>query len=167
MTQPQPDKLPDLPSDLIELSLVDLEKAEKHPDYRVNMATWHRSIFEDEGTDFVSRGKVCEVCQAGAVMAFSLNVPTWSSMRPDHFDNDTDGKLEAINFFRQGMIKDGLIAMFMYDDPRAKRMRKALGNKDFHQWMPEGERVVEYHDNRRAFKAQMCKLKLLFKEYGL
>lgn len=96
-------KLPDKPSELIRLSLGDLRRAGANPrQYTVNMSRWHHPL---------PTGKRCLVCQAGAVMAFSLGAKIESYALPSDFDRDTERKLLAIDWFRDGDIERGLKEM--------------------------------------------------------
>ena len=168
-------KLADLPSDLIENSLNDLEKAEAHPDYAIDMAIWHR-----KGMPWQINKAQCLVCQSGAVMAFSLDAPFGKHLSPNHYDEDTRGKLCAINEFRVGGIADGLREMGLREavdvdagvdpaegeDPRITRLRRALGEKLFWHWTPEGE-IPSYEADPEAFKAYMRRMVQLFRKFGL
>ena len=144
MTEKQTQKkLADLPSDLIENSLADMEKAEAHPDYAIDMAIWHR-----QGMPWQINKEQCLVCQSGAVMAFSLDAPFGKHLSPNQYDEDTRGKLCAINEFRVGGIADGLREMGLREgtddgeawigDPRVSRLRAALGEKLFWCYNPKG-----------------------------
>lgn len=100
MTKAKPVKLPDKPSALIRLALRDLEKCERSPKYKVEMAYWHDP-----------NGK-CKVCLAGSVMAKSLGVGPNQQLHPqDLEDADTQRKLFALNAFRVGGIHGGLEEM--------------------------------------------------------
>ena len=100
-------KLPDKPSELIELALADLEKVEKLPEvYDVYMPRWHRP----------SAGK-CMVCLAGAVLAQTLstdpkkNIELSGSLDESGLDKDTWRKLRSLDDFRCGRIGEGLYEM--------------------------------------------------------
>ena len=94
-------KLPNTPWELIRLALHDLELCEASPKYKINMSAWHYHI-----------GDYCKVCFAGAVMAKTLETPKYISIPNNVFYNDdTLDKLNAINFFRLGLIYNGLNAM--------------------------------------------------------
>jgi len=87
------------PSELIELSLHDLEVVESMPDkYEINMGFWH-AAFDNR----------CDVCLAGAVMAVSLHLPaTTSIVSVDDFKPEFSPMFRALNCFRIGRIQDGL-----------------------------------------------------------
>lgn len=91
-------KLPSKPSALIRLALADLRAVEKSKKYVVNMGKYH-------GADLTGK---CEVCFAGAVMAMSLGAAISVEMVPTDFPVATKRKLEALNYFRCGMIGSAL-----------------------------------------------------------
>ena len=101
-------ELPAIPSELLTVALNDLEACEKDTDYWIDMDIWH---FPNEYT------KRCKVCLAGAVMAKSLGVSKEEALVPDiwkfkeEFSKDIDRKLMAINYFRTGLIREGLRSM--------------------------------------------------------
>lgn len=136
-------KLPDKPSDLIELALTDLEKCESDPYYEIDMGSWHHP--ED--------GK-CLVCLAGAVMAQSLgdNPKKVSSLaRWRVRDEVTARKLSALDYFRSGGIAGGL---------REMRIRHPIG-------FPATFKPSSYSINATKFKADLRNLAAQFREAGL
>src|SRR5262245_50267308 len=86
--------LPEKRSDLLEVALADLELAEKSPLYSVCMATWHEPV-----------GPKCEVCFAGAVMAFGLADPIERVSFPSDYPEDVEKKLAFLNHARAGFIR--------------------------------------------------------------
>jgi len=102
-------KLPTVPSALIRLALKDLKAVEKMEEYSVNMATWHDK----------NNGEYCEVCFAGAVMARTLEVSIDSAASPSgvqnrvtaYFPQTTNGKLDALDDFREGNCEAGFTGM--------------------------------------------------------
>ncbi len=84
------------PSEILLIALADLAKAEQDPKYRVCMSVWH---MYDSG--------VCEVCLAGAVMAFSLSSKRDEDKAPEDFPT-YEPVLMALNWFRHGKINTGL-----------------------------------------------------------
>ena len=123
----------------------------------------------------------CAVCLSGAVMAFSLEVSHVDSVCPNDFDEETRGKLCAINEFRMGGIADGLREMGLREavdvdagvdpsegeDPRVTRLRRALGEALFWGYVPHGEYPPLYKFDRVGFKAYMHKMVQLFRKFGL
>lgn len=92
-------QLPDKLSGLIELALSDLEKAERSPDYSVDMSRfWH-----------APSGGACAVCLAGSVMAFSLQGDKEQWLYPSSYPRLTREKLLALNFLRKGMVRQASI----------------------------------------------------------
>ena len=134
--------LPDLPSDLISLALNDLECAELDPRYSIRMAQWH---CPDRAT------KTCGVCFAGSVIAFSLDIPHTQTHGPSRFnDMKIENKLHALDAFRQGFVKLGLITL-------------GIDNEAFTQ------RVIipDYCVDAKAFKQAMRDLAATLKAAGL
>lgn len=135
-------ELPDIPSELIRLALSDLQKCEADPAYYINMGLWHKPT---------SGGNACMVCLAGAVMAKSLNMPKNEELFPNIFDHTTDCKLNALNDFRLGCVKDGLNSMYIEND---------LGDElDRH--------ITPYEEDKEKFFSDMTKLADDLEEVGL
>ena len=95
------DTLPDKPSKVIRLALRDLFDVEHDPDYAINMNYFHTPYVDPDW-------EKCHVCFAGAVMAKTLNTPIDQNALPEDFDEDTGGKLDALDAFRDGLIAAGL-----------------------------------------------------------
>ena len=93
-------RLPDLPSELIRLALLDLAKCEESDAYKINMNIWHAGGMEP-----------CRVCWAGSVMAQTLDMPVEQTFDPEDFSPDTRRKLRALNEFRVGRVDSGLVSM--------------------------------------------------------
>lgn len=91
--------LPDKKSELLQVALNDIKRAANTPGYRIDMHEWH---YMDPDTG------VCEVCLAGAVMAFSLNVaPTEAATPSSVSKNDLErDKLRYLNALRQTADRD-------------------------------------------------------------
>lgn len=88
-------RLPDKPSELIRLAVADLKRSEADPCYRIEFGTWHD----------VTPSKICVVCLAGAVMAFSLDVPQLTTTSPQHFRPDIRAKLSALDWGRRSLMQ--------------------------------------------------------------
>ena len=96
-----PDSLPDKGGALLRVALADIAKAEANPKYEVFMGAWHETFSNPKGT-------VCEVCLAGSVIAFSLNLPITMSAYPDRFRLSIQWKLRALNCIRNYDVVDYL-----------------------------------------------------------
>lgn len=143
-------RLPDLPSQLIRVSLRDLRKVEKDEGYRVNMGDWHCG---DEGL------QPCEVCMAGAVMAKTLKVERSQNASPYSFDSSVAGKLLAIDFLRNGDVASAIDTLSVNHRQRHTRRRKM---KD------RGMRgVVDYHVDPARFRREMLRLARDLEAVGL
>lgn len=92
--------LPDKPSDLIDLGIDDLEKAERSALHIVNMGVWHEAYSDG-----------CYVCLAGSVMAFSLNGNPKQTLYPQCYSHDMQMKLSALNLFKNGRWEVGVYHM--------------------------------------------------------
>lgn len=93
--------LPDKLSDLLELALADLEKAEADPQCVIDMDIWR----EEYGDGF------CAVCLAGCVMRYSLNVMPKTAFA--YFE----GPMDALDWVRRGYLSPALGSMRL-DDSR-------------------------------------------------
>lgn len=134
-TKKHPARLPNKPSALIRAALRDLELVEKNKKYHVDMYVWHIAPY--------LRRKHCPVCFAGSVMAMSLNVGIKEESDPGDFPEKTENKLQALNMFRVGFIRQGLKYLDL-KPPRGKAF------KDFP--------VVTYEEQPLEFKRQMREL---------
>lgn len=139
-------KLPGKPSELINIALNDLRKAEK-AGHVINMGTW---------CEYEPTNKKCTVCFAGSVMVNSLKkldsvknlkntvgLDPWEledtkSLEPHDFDAEYSA-LNAINDLRTGAIKDAFDTLSIAFPANLK----------------ESVKVVEYKRNRTKFKQQM------------
>ena len=134
-------ELPDKPSELLELALSDLEKVERSPRYEVSMNTWHRP----------TKGGVCEVCMAGAVMAKTIKTDRFEQFTDEDFETDAKKKLIALNDFREGSLDIGL---------------KTLGI-DHPRFLASEIDVTGYHDDPKEFKKDMRAVIKALKGEGL
>lgn len=139
----KPVPLPDKPSDLIRLAMLDLAKVEADPFYKVDMSDWHNGGRRNH--------PVCHVCLAGAVMARSLKTPFEADITPAHFDGDIPDKLAALDEFRQGEIAYGLSSM---------RLEKPDG---LHGYMD----VPSYERSPEKFRISMIVMADILEEHGL
>ena len=98
------------PSALLLLAITDLARCELDPNYVIQMFTWHspRSYYSN----------ACSVCLAGAVMAQSLNTPLRERRRPADFDEHTANSLKALDWFRLGYLRYGLVVLGHKDEAR-------------------------------------------------
>lgn len=86
-------RLPNKPSELIRVAIRDFREVLRLKKYRINMGTWHQPT---------PRGKTCQVCLAGAVIARSLAVSPKKEHCPMDRQGATSRKLQALNAFRVG-----------------------------------------------------------------
>lgn len=100
--------LPKKMSALIKISLADIRKAERHPDFVVNMGTWYekKRLICSAGYFVISDRDICITCAAGSVMAFSLGakIPIGEQhLYPQDMEKNTK-QLEAIDCLRKGNV---------------------------------------------------------------
>lgn len=124
--------LPDKLSDLIDLALVCLNKAEQNPRYQIDMVTWH------EEKVVLSGELKCHICFAGAVIAFALGENPNNFRLPGDYDKDTCNKLRALDSICNGCVYDALRLM----DKPTDHTRS-------------GHRIVSYWVNPKAWKHDM------------
>ncbi len=103
-------KLSDVPSELINQAVCDLEKIEANPKYEVNMGVWHKPIIRWQ--DNAPTEPKCLVCLAGAVIACELGVlPHEYANIYTHCSREEAQKLSALDDLRNGSIYMGLRAL--------------------------------------------------------
>ena len=132
-------QLPRLPSDLIDVALHDLYRAEKDPLYEIDMNTWHSWNINEFDDEPVSK---CEICLAGAVIAGSLKADLETELTPDCYAPATAKKLNSLDYFRSGNIRDGLEEI---------GFTLPAGWKSFREY-------PEYHYDPNKFKAYLRRL---------
>jgi len=95
---PKPQTLPDKPSELIRTAIHDITLVERQKaKYVVNMGVFHSP------SDYSGK---CQVCYAGAVMAKTLGCNPKDEVETDHWGNEVEGKLDALDSFRTGDVED-------------------------------------------------------------
>ena len=130
------DTLPDKPSDLLELALKDLLKAEQDENLEIDMQYWH----------FPREGK-CLVCLAGACLHYEYNLnPNQSFIRLE-IPNSVNVKLSALNILRLGKVHTAL---------------RLLGRDT----KVNGIIPTQYNENRNLFIQQMEELVVKLRKEG-
>jgi len=134
-TKPKAKKLVILPmvmSKLVAIALKDLRKVEKmKTKYAVDMDDWYQPNAELTcvvGDSTISKTKICSVCAAGSVMAFSLGADGKKRyMEPASFPANMK-QLHAINNLRTGQALVAYSSLFpdanMYDWDNTPETRK-------------------------------------------
>ena len=149
-------KLPDKPSDLIHVALHDLKLAEESEKYEIDMGTWHTGFEEIENEEGVLEEEPCQVCFAGAVMAFSLEGVINRQYKPNKFPEE-EGKLSSLNTFRLGEIHRGLREFY----------GKFYGDTSFDLNTVEMEwEIPYYHKDKEGFHQAMAEMADYLKEKG-
>lgn len=110
--------LPKIPSQLIRLALVDLQRVENDSRYKVDMMTWHEPQIKDTYV-------LCSVCLAGSVMAKTLEVPVDHLSFPDASFVENGKALVALDYFREGLVTRALKCLgFGLTDERVVAFRR-------------------------------------------
>lgn len=137
--------LPDKPSELIRVALADLKKCEEDKKYRIDMSEWHAPTHVRCAKENLDE-YYCTVCLAGAVMGQTLEVPVdrYASSTSARFDENTKDKLQAINCFRVGQIRQALTLMGLSD-----------GISPLPAFIPPNINSVQYADDKEAFYESM------------
>ena len=155
--------LPNKPSELVELAILDLKAIEQNPNYLIAMDSWHVGSYRDHPN--IERPR-CLVCLAGAVMAQSLGIETTMTVKPwdpiFHSDVTLEGKLAALDSFRNGNIYHGITLMCPeFDDYHsAHALLEKMG-------MSANIFVPEYEEDREEFYQGMEKVIKILKEHAL
>lgn len=147
-------KLPDKPSELIRVALVDLRKCEADKRYRIDMNQWHVPVHTTQVEENVDE-HACFVCLSGAVMGQTLEVPLdyYANRTSSKFDRDTQCKLGAINFLRMGNLTDAFILLHINLDGTGLPRRPI--------------EVAEYINDSDRFYADMERLAVMLERVGL
>jgi hypothetical protein len=93
-------ELPDKLSELIDVTVADVELCMRDPRYRWVPCSWHEPV-----------DNYCGVCLAGAVMAKSLDAPPDDMMFPNDYTGRDHVKLLALEGLRNGDISAALYIM--------------------------------------------------------
>ncbi len=81
------------PSVLLTEALDDLIRAERSPEYEIDMNDWHRPI---------DKGKRCAVCMAGAMLAYRTGMSRAHNFLTSDYDANTAAVMFAVNNARNG-----------------------------------------------------------------
>jgi hypothetical protein len=137
-------RLPEQMSELLQLALDDLAKAERSKRYTVSMGSWH---VYDPGTD------TCFVCLAGAVMARTLKEPRKRYCTSEDFEGATGYCLHALDYLRMGYIREAYAARYGEGGVRP-------------DGLPEGIEIPPYETRRKEWWARMRQLVKMLREAG-
>ncbi len=111
--------LPNKMSALVGIALRDIRKAEKQRNkFVIDMGTYfdpNQELVCQVGETVVSSQKVCVLCAAGSVMAFSLGkANSTTELNPDAFMSNSN-QLRAIDSLRQGSARYAAINLELPD----------------------------------------------------
>lgn len=160
--------LPSLPSALIRVAIADLKKAERSKDYMVNMGHYHlASKASYDGETCTAEPATCHICLAGAVMAFSLGVPSTVTFAPSEYaDDELTDKLYALDHLRCGNLMDGLSKLGV-SKTKISATQRVLIPKEAGKHRSSYYSVPEYEHNKTAFKKEMLALADKLESVGL
>ena len=126
-------KLPEKLSDLLQVALEDLRKAEASGQYRIDMLAWHSPL-----------GEMCHVCLAGAVMAFSLGADITEALVPEDYNAHTGGQFLALNSLRRGDVDSAVRHLSIVDHDCSHLDRDVSAySDDPKQWHADMEKLVK------------------------
>jgi hypothetical protein len=155
-------------SELIDISLRDLACAEKTLGYAIDMGSWHcpRSMTDDD--EIVAR--VCAVCLAGSVMAFSLGVAATVAVAPDSRSMKANrAQLEAINLLRTGEVFEAACRLGM--TPKLTDRSSTCTHDAYaaarYRFRGFDAEITGYSTDRAIFKRDMRKLGARLRRAGL
>ena len=145
--------LPTKLSELIALSLFDLEQVEKNDKYTVNMSYW-----------YWPHAHTCFVCLGGSVLVNRFNFTEESlhgsmmlaSVIDLHIAESDTNALYALNYIRQGQLALAL-SQLGFDMPEST---------DEHKLWPHMS-ITPHHENAQRFKTDLAKLATKLAIYGL
>jgi hypothetical protein len=140
--------LPNKLSALIRVALDDEARAHKSKQYEMFMGVWHRPL--------PSELNKCQVCLAGAVMAFTMNADPRSDVSPSTYSTPDRRKLSSLDSVRQGHMIEAL-AIFLHDgkwyDNIDRKIPKLI-------WDVAGKnmgRIPSYYNDRAGWRKWLFK----------
>jgi len=146
------DALPEQLSELMRIALKDEAKAFRSTHYKIDMDDWH--------TPLLGQG-VCEVCLAGAVMAYELGMNPNMNASPGTFkDEGLQRKLSALDEIRQGNIDYAIAIMKNIAISEACDLLVLLG-------VPVAMEVCEHSRYRLYWRRDMFKIVRVLEKAGL
>jgi hypothetical protein len=97
-----PDLLPNKPSELIEQSLLSLDKLSIKEEYKYDSLTWHNPN---------NQGKLTGFDLSGCLIADKYNIPNNIWFGPHLFPNPIQKKMIALDYLRKGKINEAAIEL--------------------------------------------------------
>jgi len=153
-------ELPNKLSDLIELALKDLAKAERDPKYKVNMGMWHENRCSDPNKP------ICHVCFAGAVMAKTKGCAIGVNFSPSEFTHGEELKMRALDQIRQYDF-GGAFNYFIRGVQGWKTNKHVKAIDDLWNHFGPYDDLPTYEDNRADFKFNMRLIVSTLREYKM
>jgi len=127
-------KAPKKLSDAMQMALADEMKAHKSPLHRVVMNDWHEPMID---------GK-CEVCFAGALMAFSLKHDVNETFQEMTFGDGWHGVFSALDDVRRGWVEMALQSMSISAYNMPYPIKKVTGYQvNREQWRKDMFKIVK------------------------
>ncbi len=130
------------PWQLIRDAICDLQLQRTSRYAEIVMCEWHNPERNSRPGAVTNR---CAVCLAGSTMARRLNVDNSSCLTADDFSSGVRCRLNALDYFRQGEVFDGLQRLGLHDE--IETLRDAA--------IPDFIKVAKYHDDPEGFISDM------------
>ncbi len=151
MTDVATPKLSDKPSEVIRQALADMEMVEGCSNLIIDMNEWH-TPFPKSSKEQLRKAQnkpnaTCAVCMAGSVISAAGNfADQW--ILPHMFDEKTQNKLRALNWFRTGIFLIGL-----QEFPEALARYKT--DENFRHGVKSRSMNIDYHKDPVQFKKKL------------
>jgi len=150
--------LPDTLHELITVALQDEDKAFHSPLYLIRMNDWHVASRNSKSR--------CDVCLAGAVMAFSLKGPIELDLSPHDFGNHKrrPEKLEALDSIRTGEVWEALATFYNRKTMKFATIKYICDKLNCD---PEGSlKLTTYSRNRKQWRKEMYSIRNQLKKHN-
>lgn len=171
--------LPKKMSSLIGIALKDIRKAEKFSDkFIIDMATWYdpeRSLTcrldDNQHGKIIKEDKVCVMCAAGSVLAFSLGAGgKFRTQKVKEMETKNMPQLNAIDALRIGSLSTAVTELDLWPkadnnihyDTQYKKLNDKMNKLESESIIPEYD-----NSNPEPFHAAMKKLQTKLVKAGL
>lgn len=153
--------LPKKLSSLIGIALKDIRKVEALSNkYVIDMRVWYDpdrelvcKLGDGEHAKVVSRNKVCVLCAAGSVLAFSLGAGgVEKTAAINELEKKNSDQLEAIDYLRQGDAGCAAGALYLSEKVQDKADDLSVNIPEYEVSNPE-----PFHSAMKAFQTKLAK----------
>ena len=141
-------ELPNKLSELIEVAIKDLGKAEKSPSYKIDMGSWHDLSVVDD---------LCYVCFAGGIIAARVESDEGHRfINPDDFGSqEIADKFESLDLVRGYNIAVAVRIFKGYYNYGVFEKLLNISEKLEKEILPKIKEYTEYKDDPKQFKKNM------------